>query len=72
MTNNQINKDRLHRVCRIGKGADCCKYITCGPMGFCCEKKTTMKVSIDAAALRGMTAQGDNCEGLPLEESSND
>lgn len=51
-------------VCKIGHGADCCRYIAMSPKGWSCEKHTEMKRIIDyKVAVGNMTAAGDNCEG---------
>lgn len=56
--------DYLKNVCKIGQGADCCRYIVAGVGGITCAKLTEMKVVIDRRVEEGrFTAQGDNCEG---------
>lgn len=49
-------------VCKIGKGADCCRYLTMGGSGWGCAKRTAMRDAIDARADK-MNAKGDNCGG---------
>lgn len=49
-------------TCKIGQGRECCRYLTMGPDGFCCEKLSSMKSHLDHAT--HMTARGDNCDGL--------
>ncbi len=49
-------------TCKIGQGRECCRYLTAGPDGFCCEKLSSMKSHLDHAT--HMTARGDNCDGL--------
>lgn len=58
-----IPKETLKNVCKIGQGKDCCRYITCGPNGFECEKHTSLKKTLDNSVSH-MVAKGDNCEGL--------
>ena len=57
-----IDKDRLHNICKIGKGADCCKYLGAGAKGIECLKLTPFKEMLDRKV--GMVAQSDNCEGI--------
>ena len=53
--------DHAKSVCKIGQGADCCRYLSMGAEGFSCEKLSPLGDTID---LRDdMTAKGDNCEG---------
>lgn len=62
---NTIDKTTLKDVCKIGEGADCCRYITCGSNGFECAKHTALKGELDARVASGLfTAISDNCEGL--------
>ena len=53
--------DFIKQTCKIGQGADCCKYLVCGQNGFECEKLGTLRAWIDSRD--DMTAKGDNCEG---------
>lgn len=62
MTKN-IPNETLRNVCKIGQGANCCRYILFGPSGFKCCKLTKSKESIDSN-INNMTAKGDNCKGL--------
>jgi hypothetical protein len=51
-------------VCNPGAGAATCRYLTMGRDGWCCEKITGLRLTLDLRADRGdMTAIGDNCEG---------
>lgn len=62
--NNHVNT-----ICKIGQGADCCRYLTMGPDGFCCEKHRVHKSTLDARARnRTMVAISDNCDGLVESE----
>jgi len=56
----------LQEICKIGQGAQCCKFLTVGPGGFSCGK---MDPAIYAGILATWhlaphTAQGDNCDGV--------
>jgi hypothetical protein len=53
-------------TCKIGQGADCCRYMLIGAQGWECGKLlATAKPQLDArAALGMMTARADNCEGV--------
>jgi len=56
--------DYLKKTCKIGQGADCCRYIVAGAKGITCAKLTPLKATIDKRVeLRTFVAQGDNCEG---------
>lgn len=63
MGNRSISEDTLRNVCKISQGAACCRYISCGPSGFECEKHSAFKSIIDGN-INNMVAKGDNCEGL--------
>ena len=57
-------------ICRIGQGLDCCRYLIAGREGFECAKLTSLKKLLDDRVLQdNITAQGDNCNGYPFEES---
>lgn len=51
-------------TCKMGQGAECCRYLVFGP-GFACAKLTMLKYTLDARGT-SMSAQGDNCDGWPL------
>src|SRR5262245_18136903 len=52
-------------VCRIGQGADCCRYLTMSPGGWSCQKLTGLKAELDRRVAAGtMVARGNNCPGL--------
>ena len=58
---------KMKETCRIGQGADCCKYLACGPEGMECGKLSPgLKAAIDRRD--DMTAKGDNCPGDDEEE----
>lgn len=50
-------------VCRMGQGADCCRYLTMGSQGWSCAKRTSLRFVIDRRVAE-MTAKGDNCDGV--------
>jgi hypothetical protein len=50
-------------VCKLGRGHECCRYLTMGADGFKCAKRTSLRFTIDARAST-MNAQGDNCDGI--------
>lgn len=56
----------VDRVCKMGHGAACCRYLAAGPRGLECLKLTPMlKKIIDERSAAGlMGAKGDNCDGL--------
>ena len=58
--------DDVHarEVCKIGQGAECCKYLTMSvgsAGGWSCEKLSMLGASI--ALQKDMVARGDNCAG---------
>lgn len=62
----EIDKSHLNRVCRMGEGKNCCRYIIAHPdYGIVCAKDgSTLQQMLDAR-VASMTAQGDNCPGWP-------
>lgn len=54
--------EHVKNVCKIGQGAECCKYLLLGSGGFECGKLTA-KETIDKLWNSTKNAQGDNCEG---------
>ena len=64
--NNKIHMrtDYLTKICKIGQGAACCRYIVAGGNGISCAKLTGLKTTIDQRVADGkFTATSDNCEG---------
>lgn len=57
----------IKQVCKIGQGADCCKYLVAGMKGFECMKVNAADKNIvdQNWATTEHVAQGDNCEGEP-------
>ncbi len=57
--------DWIKDVCKIGQGAECCKYLVMGGNGFECMKFNRLnKAVIDASWSEfDHVAQGDNCPG---------
>jgi len=57
--------DHIKNVCKIGQGAECCKYLTMSVNGWGCERVNPRnKEVIDQKwATEEHVAQGDNCEG---------
>jgi hypothetical protein len=56
--------EHVKTVCRIGQGADCCRYLTMHPDGWSCEKHSSLRAYIDYRANVGsMHARSDNCPG---------
>ena len=58
-----IPEEHVKNVCKVGKGAECCRYITMGADGWSCEKLTSLAAVIDKRAAT-MNAKGDNCAGI--------
>jgi hypothetical protein len=61
--------DKVFKVCKIGQGKECCRYLAAGINGFLCLKLTEGKKNLDKRVSEGnINAQGDNCEGESEEE----
>lgn len=68
MSNEVIDKKHVDEVCKMGKGAECCRYLTCGPTGFNCEKHSSMAAHLDSRVKeKTINARGDNCQGWKAE-----
>ena len=50
-------------ACGAGRGADCCRYLTVGPEGPCCERFGELRYTL--IFKRDMTAQRDPAEPFP-------
>lgn len=63
-------KAHIKKVCKMGQGASCCKYLVMGTKGFECMKTDpkNKKVIDDNWATTPHVAQGDNCPGFGVEE----
>ena len=60
----RISADKVKTVCKVGQGAECCRYLVCGSKGFECVKGTDTGKFLDSRVAKGtITAKGDNCEG---------
>jgi len=61
-----IPKDHLKTVCKMGHGADCCRFIVADGGGIQCAKHEPVLVEQinRRIAADAFTARGDNCEGL--------
>ena len=59
-----IDNRELRELCRIGQGAECCRFLMCGAGGFECGKHTEFADILNQRVEIGdMNARGDNCEG---------
>lgn len=63
-------KTYIDKVCKMGYGASCCKYLVMGTKGFECMKTDpkSKKVIDDDWAKTPHVAQSDNCKGFGVEE----
>ena len=60
-----IDREQLEKICLMGQGNACCRYILGGRDGITCGKHTSLRETIDYKVAAGtFTARGDNCEGL--------
>lgn len=60
-----LDFDQVKDVCKIGQGAECCRYLVTGANGFECAKLTSLRLTIDNRVEQGtFTARGDNCPGV--------
>lgn len=66
-----IPKDHLKEVCKIGGGADCCRFIVAGAGGIGCAKhEPLLAFQINQRVADGVfVAIADNCEGLKHDEA---
>lgn len=62
---NITNEKYVDDVCKMGQGADCCRYLGRGEDGWECFKESGLKATIDARV--DMTAKSDNCKGFEIE-----
>lgn len=60
----------LNAVCRVGQGADCCRYLIGDSAGLHCAKHVPELASLldERVRLETIYARGDNCPGKPLKE----
>lgn len=64
---NNIIKDQQHvtDVCKLGAGAECCRYLAMGGPGFqCLHDHPTLRFVVDRRVDTGnLTAVAINCDG---------
>ena len=60
-----IPAEHVKAICKIGQGAECCRFLVAAERGFECAKHSDLHEAIQAR-VEFMTAKGDNCEGLFL------
>lgn len=68
-TDRQISTKHLISVCKYRQGSGCCRYIYFPREKrdfYCVKTIPEMKEKLDGEP---MTAQGNNCPGLPHEKS---
>jgi len=69
-----LKEDKKHweEVCKIGQGANCCKYLVMGEAGFECmrDKPENKKVIDDNWTKHPHVAQGENCMGYEAEKNT--
>lgn len=63
--NSPLTEEHIKEVCRMGCGAECCRYLVMGDWGMTCAKHMpSFKALLDGRVAEGsICAQGDNCEG---------
>lgn len=60
-------------VCKMGQGAECCRYLTMAPMGWSCEKNGPLRNYIDFRVRNDqMISHGDNCDGKQSRKGTDD
>ncbi len=69
-----LHPDTWRNICKLGQGKDCCRYLIAGGVGFQCAKlETEAKKILDERVAAGqMSAQSDNCKGVPMFEPVSD
>lgn len=60
-----ITDEHVRDVCKVGKGAQCCRYLTTAGAHWSCEKHSALAELIDALidSRIDMHGRSDNCEG---------
>ena len=62
--------EHIKNICKVGQGLNCCRYLIVAPQGFECTKYTTLRAELDFRVATGtISAQSDNCDGYPKQES---
>lgn len=56
-----VDDDHARDVCKMGQGAECCKFLTMGTSGWSCEKLSSARMQLEYR--EGMISKGDNCPG---------
>ncbi len=67
----QISTEQLVKICKYRQGSACCRYIYYPREKrefYCVKTISEIKEKLDGE-VSVMTAQGDNCPGLPNEKS---
>jgi hypothetical protein len=68
-----MNIPNIYDTCKVGNGAECCRYLSVSERGFECLKLTELKFLIDNKVIANeMNAIGDNCDGTSETISPND
>ena len=64
-----ITNEYIKETCKIGQGADCCRYLVSGVNGFECAKLSEgLKRLIDHRVMNfTYDAVGDNCPGVKFD-----
>lgn len=65
----RIIDDYAKGTCRMGQGADCCRFLVGTPDGLACAKlDASLSATINERyAADTMIARADNCPGFPLD-----
>jgi hypothetical protein len=68
-----IAKIHVTKVCKLGRGSECCSYLVLARGGFECAKdRPSMTVVIDQRRERNtIGAKGDNCDGWTVVKERN-
>ena len=63
------DKEHVDKICKMGQGSACCRYLGMGENGFECFKTDAhTKMWIDGRVNR-MTAKSDNCPGYGVKNA---
>ena len=60
-----VPAEHVRAICKIGQGAECCRFLVTFELGFECAKYSDLHDTIQSR-VASMTAKGDNCDGLFL------
>ncbi len=68
---NELPKDEVKtfitNTCKIGQGAECCRYLVCGTKGMECGRLQPKLAEMIDGRVSLMNAKGQNCKGFGIK-----